>query len=60
MNNLFTELSSKSEKYNDITSEISDANEIIKTKNELIQAVIKYIEDRIPNSNSNSNSNSNT
>ena len=58
MNILLNKFVSEPNTYNDINSEtIKDANEIIKTKNELIQAVIKYIEDRIPNSNSNSNSN---
>ena len=61
MNILLNKFVSEPNTYNDIDSEtIIDANEIIKTKNELIQAVIKYINDRIPNYNSNSNSNSNT
>ena len=58
MNSLLSNLVSKQNTYNDIYSEtIIDANEIIKTKNELIQAVINYIDskNRIPNSNSNSN-----
>ena len=58
MNILLNKFVSEPNTYNDIDSEtIIDANEIIKTKNELIQAVIKYINDRIPNYNSNSNSN---